>query len=89
MIYVEGGSITVGEKTEIGYYAQEHELLDNDKIIADYAKSIAFLTANLSEDEKKTFIYDAVNLANADNEYTENEYISIEALARNWNVYFE
>ena len=62
--------------------------VDNDKIIADYAKSIAFLTENLSEDEKKNFIYDAVNLANADNEYAENEYISIEALARNWNIYF-
>lgn len=33
-----GGSITVGEKTEIGYYAQEHELLDNDKIIIDNFK---------------------------------------------------
>ena len=62
--------------------------VDNDKIISDYAKSIAFLTENLSEDEKKNFIYDAVNLANADNEYAENEYISIEALARNWNIYF-
>ena len=30
----------------------------------------------------------AVNLANADDEYAENEYISIEALARNWNIYF-
>ena len=61
---------------------------DNDNIIADYAKSIAFLTTNLTEDEKKDFIYDAVNLANADDEYAENEYISIEALARNWNIYF-
>ena len=34
-----GGSITVGEKTEIGYYAQEHELLDNDKIIIDNFKN--------------------------------------------------
>ena len=41
-----------------------------------------------AEDEKKDFIYDAVNLANADDEYAENEYISIEALARNWNIYF-
>ena len=62
--------------------------IDNDNIISDYAKSIAFLTANLTEDEKKDFIYDAVNLANADDEYAENEYISIEALARNWNIYF-
>jgi uncharacterized tellurite resistance protein B-like protein len=62
--------------------------VDNEKIISDYAKSIAFLTTTLSEDEKKDFIYDAVNLANADDEYAENEYISIEALARNWNIYF-
>ena len=41
MGYLEplGGSITVGEKTEIGYYAQEHELLDNDKIILDNFKN--------------------------------------------------
>ncbi|MBP5705673.1 MAG: TerB family tellurite resistance protein [Spirochaetales bacterium] len=61
---------------------------DNDNIIAEYAKSIAFLTTNLTEEEKKNFIYDAVNLANADDDYAENEYISIEALARNWNIYF-
>ena len=41
MGYLEplGGSITVGDKTEIGYYAQEHELLDNDKIILDNFKN--------------------------------------------------
>ena len=61
---------------------------DNDNIIAEYARSIAFLTTNLTEEEKKNFIYDAVNLANADDDYAENEYISIEALARNWNIYF-
>lgn len=60
---------------------------DSDKSIADYASSIAFLSVNLTEEEKKNFIYEAIDLANADDDYAENEYISIEALARNWNVY--
>jgi ATP-binding cassette, subfamily F, member 3 len=29
----DSGKIDIGEKTDIGYYAQEHELLDNDKDI--------------------------------------------------------
>ena len=29
------GTIQIGNKTDIGYYAQEHELLDNDKSILD------------------------------------------------------
>lgn len=33
------GEIVIGNKTEIGYYAQEHELLDNDKTILDNFKS--------------------------------------------------
>ena len=33
------GNITVGDKTEIGYYAQEHELLDNEKNIIDNFKN--------------------------------------------------
>jgi ATP-binding cassette subfamily F protein 3 len=33
------GTITMSDKTEIGYYAQEHELLDNDKIILDNFKN--------------------------------------------------
>lgn len=31
----DSGIITIGNKTDIGYYAQEHELLDNDKTIID------------------------------------------------------
>lgn len=31
----DSGSIVIGNKTEIGYYAQEHELLDNSKNILD------------------------------------------------------
>ena len=31
----DSGTIIVGNKTDIGYYAQEHELLDNDKTILD------------------------------------------------------
>ena len=33
------GNITIGDKTEIGYYAQEHELLDNDSNIIDNFKN--------------------------------------------------
>ena len=33
------GNITIGDKTEIGYYAQEHELLDNEKNIVDNFKN--------------------------------------------------
>jgi ATP-binding cassette subfamily F protein 3 len=33
------GDITIGDKTEIGYYAQEHELLDNEKSIIDNFKN--------------------------------------------------
>ena len=29
------GEIVLNQKTEIGYYAQEHELLDNEKIILE------------------------------------------------------
>jgi len=31
----DDGTIYIGNKTDIGYYAQEHELLDNDKNILD------------------------------------------------------
>ena len=61
---------------------------DGESVLSNYSQSIAFLTKNLTEDEKKTFIYDAINLANSDEEYAECEYISIEALARNWNLSF-
>ena len=33
------GNITIGDKTEIGYYAQEHELLDNDSNIINNFKN--------------------------------------------------
>ena len=33
------GNISVGDKTEIGYYAQEHELLESDKNIVDNFKN--------------------------------------------------
>ena len=33
------GNISIGDKTEIGYYAQEHELLDNDSNIIDNFKN--------------------------------------------------
>ena len=63
-------------------------LSNTDSVLEDYAKSISFLTLNLTEEEKRDFIYDAVNLANIDNEFAENEFITIEALARNWNLQF-
>lgn len=36
------GSILINEKCEIGYYAQEHELLDNDKTIIENFKNVDF-----------------------------------------------
>ncbi len=37
----DSGQIIIGNKTDIGYYAQEHELLDNDKSIIDNFDDIA------------------------------------------------
>ena len=34
------GTIQIGNKTDIGYYAQEHELLDNNKSILDNFKDV-------------------------------------------------
>lgn len=34
-LQVDKGRIVIGNKTDIGYYAQEHELLDDDKTIMD------------------------------------------------------
>ncbi len=45
------GEIDINEKTEIGYYAQEHELLDNDKIILEN-----FSEYNLSTKELRSFL---------------------------------
>ena len=45
------GNITINEKTEIGYYAQEHELLNNEKIILDN-----FEGSGLSTKELRSFL---------------------------------
>lgn len=45
------GEIVLNEKTELGYYAQEHELLDNDKIILEN-----FSEYNLSTKELRAFL---------------------------------
>ena len=45
------GNIEINDKTEIGYYAQEHELLDNEKIILENFKD-----AGLSTKELRTFL---------------------------------
>ncbi|MDD2409997.1 MAG: ABC-F family ATP-binding cassette domain-containing protein [Bacilli bacterium] len=36
----DSGSIIIGNKTDIGYYAQEHELLDNEKTIIENFSNI-------------------------------------------------
>ncbi len=41
------GVIDINEKTSIGYYAQEHELLDNDKIILENFKDCSLSTKEL------------------------------------------
>ena len=35
----DSGEIVLGERTDLGYYAQEHELLDNEKTILDNFKN--------------------------------------------------
>lgn len=45
------GEITVNDKTEIGYYAQEHELLNNDLTILENFKEF-----NLSKNELRSFL---------------------------------
>lgn len=45
------GEILLNEKTEIGYYAQEHEILDNDKIILENFKEY-----NMSTKELRAFL---------------------------------
>ena len=45
------GEIVLNQKTEIGYYAQEHELLDNEKIILEN-----FEGAGLSTKELRSFL---------------------------------
>lgn len=41
------GEIVLNQKTEIGYYAQEHELLDNEKIILDNFEGTGLNTKEL------------------------------------------
>lgn len=41
------GEITLNQKTEIGYYAQEHELLDNEKIILENFEGTGLSTKEL------------------------------------------
>lgn len=45
------GEITINDKTEIGYYAQEHELLNNDLTILENFKEF-----NLSKNELRSFL---------------------------------
>ena len=45
------GEISLNQKTEIGYYAQEHELLDNEKIILEN-----FEGAGLNTKELRSFL---------------------------------
>ncbi len=41
------GEIVINDKTEIGYYAQEHELLDNEKIILENFEGTGLSTKEL------------------------------------------
>ena len=43
----DSGEILIPNKTDIGYYAQEHELLDNEKTIVDNFKDIDISQRNL------------------------------------------
>ncbi len=43
----DSGEIIIPNKTDIGYYAQEHELLDNEKTIVDNFKDIDISQRNL------------------------------------------
>ncbi|MEG1987333.1 MAG: ABC-F family ATP-binding cassette domain-containing protein [Bacilli bacterium] len=58
----DAGEIILGPKTDIGYYAQEHELLDNDKNLLDNLDEF-----DLTERDKKgllgrfLFQYDEIN----------------------------
>lgn len=63
------GEITKGIKTEIGYYAQEHELLDNDKIILEN-----FSQFPLSTKELRTFL--GSFLFHGDDVYKKVAYLS-------------
>lgn len=64
-----GGTIDLNEKTEIGYYAQEHELLDNEKIILEN-----FDEFNLSTKELRSFLGNF--LFSGDEVYKKVSYLS-------------
>ena len=63
------GKININEKTEIGYYAQEHELLDNDKIILEN-----FSEFNLSDKNLRNFLGNF--LFSGDDVYKKISYLS-------------
>ncbi len=63
------GTIDLNEKTEIGYYAQEHELLDNEKIILEN-----FSEFNLSTKELRAFLGNF--LFSGDEVYKKVSYLS-------------
>ena len=63
------GSITINDKTEIGYYAQEHELLDNEKIILEN-----FSEFNLSTKDLRAFLGNF--LFTGDDVYKKVSYLS-------------
>ena len=63
------GTIDLNEKTEIGYYAQEHELLDNEKIILEN-----FNEFNLSTKELRSFLGNF--LFSGDEVYKKVSYLS-------------
>ena len=63
------GSIDLNFKTELGYYAQEHELLDNDKIILEN-----FSEFNLSTKDLRSFLGNF--LFHGDDVYKKVSYLS-------------
>ena len=63
------GHLDINQKTEIGYYAQEHELLDNDKIILEN-----FNDYNLSTKELRSFL--GSFLFHGDDVYKKISYLS-------------
>lgn len=63
------GEIDINDKTEIGYYAQEHELLDNEKIILENFKEF-----NLSTKDLRSFLGNF--LFSGDDVYKKVSYLS-------------
>lgn len=63
------GEILINEKTELGYYAQEHELLDNEKSILEN-----FDNFNISVKELRSFLGDF--LFTGDDVYKKVKYLS-------------